>query len=42
MLSEGRGTERNGCALTLFLVGCSMLTCVGAFVTVQALVGWLT
>lgn len=40
VLSDGR--ERSVWWLAAFVVGTSWLACVGAFVTVRALVEWLT
>jgi hypothetical protein len=41
MLSEGRSRER-GCLLIAFLAGLVYLALLGAFITVRAVVGWLT
>jgi hypothetical protein len=41
-LSDGRGRGDHGMMLAFFLVGVCYLACVGAFVTVRALVEWLT
>ena len=41
MLTEGRSRGR-GIPLALFLSGVCWLACLGAFVTVRAVVGWLT
>lgn len=41
MLSEGRG-KRASWPLMLLFTGLAWLVCVGAFVTVWVVVGWLT
>ena len=41
MLTEGR-SRGGGIPLVVFLAGIGWLTFLGAFVTVRAVVGWLT